>query len=134
MRSSSSPRRVSRVVDLRPQGTLLAVALLGAACAPATAPSLSTDAARRGGTVVFAWQQPETLNPLYSTGTQTNALVYRLAVEGLVGIGPDGEPYPALAEEVPTTANGRVALTGGAKTVRHRLRAGMRWSHGPPPP
>ena len=132
MRSSSSPRRVSRVVDLRHQGTLLAVALLCAACAPATAPSLSTDAARRGGTVVFAWQQPETLHPLYSTGTQTNALVYRLAVEGLVGIGPDGEPYPALAEEVPTITNGGVSLTGGVMTVRYRLHDGITWSDGAP--
>src|SRR2546428_414319 len=131
-RSSSSPPRASKVVDVRPLGALVAIALLSAGCAPATTPSFSTDAPRRGGTVVFAWQQPETLHPLYSTGTQTNALVYRLAVEGLVGIGPDGEPYPALAEEVPTTANGGVALTGGVMTVRYRLREGITWSDGAP--
>src|SRR2546426_1112449 len=131
-RSSSSPPRASRVVDVRPLGALVAVALLSAGCAPATTPSFSTAAPRRGGTVVFAWQQPETLHPLYSTGTQTNALVYRLAVEGLVGIGPDGEPYPALAEDVPSTANGGVSLTGGVMTVRYRLHDGITWSDGAP--
>jgi peptide/nickel transport system substrate-binding protein len=109
---------------------LALVALVVAACAPVAPPAASPT--RSGGTLVFAWQQPDTLNPLYSTGTQTNALAYRLAVEGLVGIGPDGAPYPVLAEELPTIANGGVSLSGEAMTVRYRLRADVLWSDGTP--
>ena len=104
--------------------------MLVIACAPSAAPP--TSATRSGGTLVFAWQQPDTLNPLYSTGTQTNALALRLAVEGLVGIGPDGAPYAALAETIPTVANGGVTISGGAMTVRYRLRSGVVWSDGAP--
>jgi peptide/nickel transport system substrate-binding protein len=105
----------------------LVLALLAGACAPsAPAPS------RSGGTVVFAWQEPTTLDPLYSTGAQTSALVYGLAVEGLFRTGPDGEPMAVLAREVPTLANGGLALTGSGMTVRYRLRGGVTWSDGQP--
>jgi peptide/nickel transport system substrate-binding protein len=112
--------------------SLFATALLLAACALPAYPSTTFHEGTpgRGGTVVFAWQQPDTLNPLYSTGTQTNALVYRLAVEGLVGIGPDGAPYAALAEAVPSVANGGVTVAEGAMTVTYRVRPGVVWSDG----
>src|SRR5437867_3990053 len=92
---------------------LVALALLLIGCTVTVPPPPSSTAPKPGGTVVFAWQQPETLNPLYSTGTQTNALAYRLAVEGLVGIDPDGQPFAALAERVPSVATGDVTLDGG---------------------
>ena len=110
----------------------VALALLLTACSVTAPPAPSSTASRPGGTVVFAWQQPETLNPLYSTGTQTNALAYRLAVEGLVGIDPDGQPFAALAERVPSMATGDVTLEGGAMQVRYALRSGVTWSDGAP--
>src|SRR5205814_1791939 len=110
---------------------LVAGVLALAACSPVAVPVASA-AVRAGGTVVFAWQQPETLHPLYSTGTQTNALVYRLAVEGLVAIGPDGAPHPALAERVPSPATGDVRIDGEGMVVRYRLRANVVWSDGAP--
>src|SRR5439155_804018 len=114
-RSTARPRTPS--VSSRPNvlRRLVLLAVLVIACAPSAAPP--TSATRSGGTLVFAWQQPDTLNPLYSTGTQTNALALRLAVEGLVGIGPDGAPYAALAETIPTVANGCVTISGGAMGV-----------------
>ena len=115
-----------------PRTFLLAITLL-AACAPAATRPVISDAPQRGGTLILAWQQPETLHPFYSTGTQTNAVVYRVAVEGLVGVAPDGGPRAVLAAEVPTTANGTVRLDpAGGMSVRWTLRPGIRWSDGAP--
>src|SRR5438094_10633643 len=83
----------------------LGLGALLAACAPVATPPATSDAPRPGGTITLAWQQPETLHPFYSTGTQTNAVVYRVAVHGLVGVAPDGTPRPALATQIPTTPN-----------------------------
>src|SRR2546426_6244556 len=93
-----------------PRTILLAIAALLASCAPVASRPVASDAPHTGGTVILAWQQPETLHPFYSTGTQTNAVVYRVAVEGLVGVAPDGAPRAVLAAEIPTTANGAVRL------------------------
>lgn len=107
----------------------LATLLVAGSCvAQAPAPP----AVSRGGTVAIAWQQPATLHPLWSTGTQTDAMVYALSVEGLLRIGPDGEQQPALAREVPTPANGGVRIEGGGMTVTYRLVPGVRWSDGAP--
>ncbi|CAN5165782.1 hypothetical protein BH18CHL2_BH18CHL2_11970 [soil metagenome] len=89
-------------------------------------------AVRGGGTVVVAWQQPETLHPLWSTGTQTDVMIYSVAVEGLLRIDPDGEYLPALARDVPTFANGGVRMDGSSMVVTYRLRPGIRWSDGVP--
>ena len=111
----------------------LALGALIAACAPVATPPVTSDAPRPGGTITLAWQQPETLHPFYSTGTQTNAVVYRVAVEGLVGVAPDGTPRAALATQIPTTANGAVNLDpAGGMSVRWTLRPGIRWSDGMP--
>src|SRR5437867_2245627 len=86
---------------------------------------------RAGGTVVFAAQEPDTLHPFRSTGTQTNALVYQVAVEGLTAASPDGSPRAVLAVDVPTTANGAVhLLADGTMTVRWTLRPDLGWSDG----
>src|SRR3989442_1726459 len=105
---------------------LLLAVTVGAACGP-------RPPAGGGGPLVFAWQEPETLHPFYSTGTQTNALVYRVAVEGLVGVSPDGAPRPVLATEIPSTANGAARLDdAGGMVVRWTIRDGVRWSDGAP--
>src|SRR2546425_11880612 len=105
---------------------LLLAVTIGAACGPQPPPA-------GGGTLVFAWQEPETLHPFYSTGTQTNALVYRVAVEGLVAVSPEGAPRPVLATEIPSTANGAARLDdAGGMVVRWTIRDGVRWSDGAP--
>src|SRR6266540_2998321 len=75
-----------------------------------TTSSMTAAAPRHGGTIVFAAQEPETLHPFRSTGSQTNALVYRLAVEGLTAVAPTGTPRAVLAADVPTTTNGGVRV------------------------
>src|SRR2546430_8508864 len=127
-------RRIPRYPSKVARASLIAIALgaLLASCAPVR-PAVTSDAPHSGGTLILAWQEPETLHPFYSTGTQTNALVYRVAVEGLVGVTPDGVPRAVLATEIPTTANGAVRLDpAGGMTVRWTLRPGIRWSDGAP--
>ncbi|HET8568065.1 MAG TPA: peptide ABC transporter substrate-binding protein [Candidatus Limnocylindria bacterium] len=114
---------------------LIAAVLIVSACAPTATgpPAPAADGPRAGGTVVIAWQEPDTLLPPFSTGAQTSALVSALTIEGLVRVLPDGTFAPALAEAVPTTANGGVTISAdGAMTVRYRLRPGLRWSDGAP--
>src|SRR5438034_9453366 len=111
----------------------LGLGALLASCAPVASPPAASETPRIGGTIILAWQQPETLHPFYSTGTQTNAVVYRVAVEGLVGAAPDGTPRAVLATQIPTTANGAVNLDpAGGTSVRWTLRPGIRWSDGMP--
>lgn len=85
-----------------------------------------------GGTVVLAWQEPSSLDPLYSTGTATVATITALAIEGLLRVGPEGDAEPALASALPTIANGGVRLLGSGMEVTYRLRDGLRWSDGEP--
>ena len=115
----------------------IAVGLLASSCVaqPATPTSSTGTAAtpRHGGTIVFAAQEPETLHPFRSTGSQTNALVYRLAVEGLTAVSPNGAPRAVLAADVPTTTNGGVRVEAdGTMSVRWTLRPELRWSDGTP--
>ncbi len=108
----------------------LCVALVIASCA-APGPGGSAPNAR-GGTVILAWQEPATLDALYSTGTTTIATVTALAVEGLVRFGPEGDAEAALVTAVPTLANGGVRLVGSEMEVTYRLREGLVWSDGEP--
>jgi peptide/nickel transport system substrate-binding protein len=59
-------------------------------------------------------------------GTDIDAA--RFVLEPLAGIGPDYKPFPRLAAEIPTLANGGVSkdLTG----VTWKLRPNVRWSDG----
>ncbi len=115
-----------------PRGAaLIAVMLAATACAPSPPPPAIAPA--RGGTAVIAWQEPATLHPFYSTATQTNALVYEVAVEGLVRTDPGGSLVPVLAIAVPTLANGDVTLLPeGRMAVRYVLRPNVTWSDGAP--
>ena len=106
------------------------IALVISACAGGPITPVATPA--DGGTALVAWQEPATLDLLYAPGVQSAATIARVAVEGLLRVGPDGAEIPALAREVPTLANGGIALAGGGMTVRYRLREGVRWSDGAP--
>ncbi|TME26241.1 MAG: peptide ABC transporter substrate-binding protein [Chloroflexi bacterium] len=117
---------------MRTRVLLACLALITAGCAAAPIAQRPAATSRaRGGTAVVAWQEPSTLHPFYSTGTITNALVYGVAIEGLVRIDPDGNPSAVLARDVPTIANGGVQLTPeGTMTVRYALRPNVVWSDG----
>lgn len=115
---------------MRLRSASLCVALVLASCAAPAPPRDVPNAS--GGTVILAWQEPSTLDPLYSTGTATTATITALAVEGLVRVGPEGDAEPALASAVPTLANGGVRLVGTEMEVTYRLRDGLVWSDGEP--
>jgi peptide/nickel transport system substrate-binding protein len=112
---------------------LTAIAALLGSCTggPVTSPP---QLGQSGGTAVVAWQEPATLDLFYASGAQSAATIARVAVEGLVGVDPEGNLFPVLAREVPTVANGGVKLSpdGGAMSVRYRLRDGVKWSDGAP--
>ncbi|MBN1315940.1 MAG: peptide ABC transporter substrate-binding protein [Anaerolineales bacterium] len=83
-----------------------------------------------GGTVIVAlYQEPTTLNPyLVKQGAATR--VMKTLLEGLLGIDPDGNYYPVLANQVPTLENGGISADG--LQVTYNLRAGVKWSDGQP--
>ncbi len=114
---------------MRPISASLCFALLLASCVQTP---IGDTPKPTGGSVVLAWQEPATLDPLYSTGTATIATVTALAVEGLVRFGPEGDAEPALAIGVPNLANGGVRLVGTEMEVTYRLREGLVWSDGAP--
>lgn len=80
--------------------------------------------------IIFAlYQEPEILNPYIATQTAAGE-VGTFIVEGLLGVDPDGNRYPVLAQEVPTVANGLVSADG--LTVKYNLKEGILWSDGEP--
>jgi peptide/nickel transport system substrate-binding protein len=83
-----------------------------------------------GGTVIVAlYQEPQALNPfLVNQGAATR--VMKTIQEGLLGIAPDGNYYPLLAEEVPTLENGGISADG--LQITYHLRSGIKWSDGEP--
>ncbi len=84
----------------------------------------------RGGTLrVCAWEELTNLNP-YICCTLGWPTMIPAILQRLISFGPDGRPFPVLAKEVPTTANGGVA--DGGKTITYRLRPGVKWADGAP--
>lgn len=94
-------------------------------------PTAETEAGpASGGTVIIAlYQEPQALNPyLVNQGAATR--VMKTIQEGLLGIEPDGNYYPLLAEEVPTLQNGGISDDG--LQITYHLRPGIKWSDGEP--
>lgn len=94
---------------------------------PPTAPAPATP--EFAGTVITLglYQEPEMLNAYLRTQSAAD-LVAGFMEEGLLKVDPDGNFIPALAAEVPTTANGLVSDDG--LTVTYPLRAGVKWADG----
>ena len=73
--------------------------------------------------VIYAlYQEPELLNPFIATQTAA-AETYQFAIEGLLGVNPDGDRFPVLAAEVPSVENGLVSEDG--LTVTYNLKEGV---------
>jgi peptide/nickel transport system substrate-binding protein len=75
---------------------------------------------------------PRNLNPLFLTpdAASVEQQVARLAFEPFIDLDQRGRPHPALLQEIPTRINGGLSADG--RTIRYRLRAGVRWSDGRP--
>ncbi|HZP96280.1 MAG TPA: peptide ABC transporter substrate-binding protein [Candidatus Limnocylindria bacterium] len=72
-------------------------------------------------------QGPTILNPHLAQGSKDHD-ASRPVLEPLAVMGPDGKPEARLAAEVPTRANGGVALDG--TSVTWKLKQGVKWSDG----
>ena len=106
--------------------TLVAAALLATGCSPSRG-----GPAEPAGTVRFAIAaDPQTLDPLFAhpDAASVEAQLARLAFEPFVDLDGRGRPVPALLAAIPTHANGGVSSDG--RTIRYRLRPGVRWSDG----
>lgn len=115
----------------RSLGLLIALALISGCTGPQPTPTASADARPgRDDTLRFAyWTKPSTVNNHFGRGA-TDDDVASLVLEPLARLGPDGEPVPALAAEIPTAANGGISTD--RTTVTWRLRSGVVWSDGAP--
>ena len=102
-----------------------------AAPAPTTAPAAAkpgTATRGQGGQLkILYWQAPTILNTHLSLGTKDYD-AGRLVLEPLASFGPDGNPLPNLAAEIPTVANG--GISKDLKTVTWKLKQGIKWSDG----
>ena len=89
---------------------------------------------RPGGTAVLAdYEYPATLNPL-TARTDVELRLGSVLFAPLWGLDPRLRPYPDLARQVPTPANGGVRISGDGRsmTVDVKLVPGLRWSDGQP--
>jgi len=100
-------------------------ALLAAGCA--APPKQPADAVR-----FDLAADPRNLNPLFIApdAASVDQQVARLTFEPFVDLDERGRPQPVLLEEIPSVANGGISRDG--RTIRYRLRAGVRWSDGTP--
>jgi peptide/nickel transport system substrate-binding protein len=75
---------------------------------------------------------PANLNPLFLApdAASVELQAARLAFEPFVDLDSRGRLEPALLQEIPTVANGDLSADG--RTIRYRLRSGVRWSDGTP--
>jgi peptide/nickel transport system substrate-binding protein len=75
---------------------------------------------------------PQNLNPLFLNpdAASVEEQVARLSFEPFIDLDARGRAEPVLLETIPTRANGGVSEDG--RTIRYRLRAGVRWSDGRP--
>jgi peptide/nickel transport system substrate-binding protein len=71
-----------------------------------------------------------TLNPHLASGSAQVANLSELTMAWLLRWNEHNEPYPELATEVPTKANGGISRDG--LSITYHLRKGVKWSDGAP--
>ena len=104
--------------------SLLALGALLALSQAATAQRGSS-----GHVNVIYWQAPSILNPYLSGGTK-DLESSSLVLDPLIKFNEKGEMVAALAEDVPTVANG--GFSADFKTITYKLKKGLKWSDGTP--
>ena len=78
---------------------------------------------------ILYWQAPSILNPFLSGGTK-DVDASSVILEPLAHYDEKGNIVAALAEDIPTTANGGVAAD--LKSITWKLKKGVVWSDGSP--
>lgn len=101
--------------------------LLATAAAAMFATAAHAERGSDGQLKILYWQAPSILNPFLSGGTK-DIHASSLIIEPLAHYDTDGNMVPALAEEVPTVANGGVSAD--LKSITWKLLKGVKWSDG----
>lgn len=101
---------------------MVVAAVSGCSAGPAS------DAGAAERIVVVVGERGLSLNP-YSPRL-ADRRVGRLLFRGLMTVGPEGDPAPDLALEVPTAGNG--GIRDGGRTVVYHIRSGVEWHDGTP--
>lgn len=120
---------------LRALVVALVLALLVAACAPAAAPqgaapeAAAPEASASSVATISFTQEPDSLNPLYTT-MWFSAILRDLYLVGLWNFNDASEPTLQLARELPSAENGGISEDGRVITVH--LREDATWSDGEP--
>ena len=82
----------------------------------------------KGGELkLLFWQAPTILNTYLAQGTK-DEYASSIVTEPLAWFGPDGNPVPVLAAEIPSVQNGGISSDG--KTVTWKLKPNIKWSDG----
>ena len=103
----------------------------------ATQPSVSeptaTSAPLKKEITIVISEDPPSFNAVIAY-TGYDAMVMKLALLGMTGIDPNGNIYPELAAELPTTENGDVVVddSAGTMTVTWKMRNDIQWADGKP--
>ena len=81
-------------------------------------------------TLRIGWiSEPDNLNPF--VGYENSSYeIWALNYDFLFGFGPNNEPIPDIATEIPTQANGGISADGKVWTIH--FRPGMKWQDGQP--
>lgn len=108
---------------------LVAAALLGACSQPTHAPG-ATRAASQPGVLRFAEiDEPDNLNPLIASQPIALDISY-FVYSFFFDVDDHARLVPDIAVSVPSVENGGVSKDG--RTIRYRLRHGVRWQDGQP--
>lgn len=115
-------------------GALLFVVALGGCTRTTTTTTTTTGTEQNTWTVAHVLryatgEDVSSLNPVLSQQT-TLGLMSSLTAAWLVKWDSHNRPFPEIATEVPTKANGGVSADG--LTITYHLRHGVRWSDGAP--
>ncbi len=75
-------------------------------------------------------QEPDNLNPLYTSMWFALTLRDFYLATGLISYNDNNEPIPWIAQEIPTLANGGISPDN--KVITYKLRQDVKWSDGTP--
>jgi peptide/nickel transport system substrate-binding protein len=115
---------------------MVTFSLLLASCQPAaqspgtqepSATATTASTAEKDITIVIA-EDPPSFNPIVAD-TGYDALVMELVMLGMTDIDPQGNIFPELAAELPTTENGGVVIdeNAGTMSVTWKMRQDIQW-------
>jgi peptide/nickel transport system substrate-binding protein len=127
--ATTAPAAAPTGVAAKPTTAPAAPAPTLAPTAPAAATGSFPKGQRgKGGTLhILYWQAPTILNEHLAQGTKDQD-ASRLVLEPLAASGPDGNPLPVLAAEIPTVDNG--GISRDQTTITWKLRQDVKWSDG----